>query len=72
MKKREIGQVSFNMTDDFERGLWEHAVKKGFSKYVKRLIDRDMNNTPIPMSTTIEVEVHKEMDEDKEAAKGFL
>ncbi|WP_407268990.1 hypothetical protein [Radiobacillus sp. PE A8.2] len=44
---RKILQVSFNMDDEFERKLHEYATDKVFSKYVKRLIDHDMNNVNV-------------------------
>lgn len=45
MKARHNGQVSFNLRDGFERRLYEHARKPDhgeFSKYIKRLIERDL------------------------------
>lgn len=45
MRSREVGQVSFNMRDGYERRLYEHAHKTEhgeFSKYIKRLIERDL------------------------------
>lgn len=40
---RKIQPVSFSLSDPFEQQLLEHAVKNGaFSKYVKRLIQHDM------------------------------
>jgi hypothetical protein len=40
--KRVVKPVSFNLADPFENGLYEFATKHGpFSKYVKRLIQRD-------------------------------
>lgn len=42
---RKIGQVSFNLRDGFESRLYAHASKTEhgeFSKYIKRLIERDM------------------------------
>jgi hypothetical protein len=40
--KRVVKPVSFNLADPFEYGLYEFAGKQGaFSKYVKRLIQRD-------------------------------
>lgn len=43
---RKIGQVSFNLRDGFESRLYAHASKTEhgeFSKYIKRLIERDMS-----------------------------
>lgn len=42
---RKIGQVSFNLRDGYESRLYAHASKTEhgeFSKYIKRLIERDM------------------------------
>lgn len=39
---RKCKTVSFDLSDEFEDGLLQHAEKKGkFSKYIKRLIQRD-------------------------------
>jgi hypothetical protein len=39
---RKVQPVSFSLVDPFEKALYDHAVSKGvFSKYVKRLIQRD-------------------------------
>jgi hypothetical protein len=43
---RKIGQVSFNLRDGYESRLYAHASKTEhgeFSKYIKRLIERDMS-----------------------------
>lgn len=41
--KRKIQPVSFSLTDPFEQKLYTHATQNGaFSKYIKRLIQRDM------------------------------
>lgn len=43
MEKRKKKDVSFSNHDPHEIALLEHATKQGpFSKYVKRLIDKDM------------------------------
>ena len=68
MKARHIGQVSFNLRDGFEMRLYEYAYKTEhgeFSKYVKRLIERDMTQARAP---TVAVEI-AEMDVD---ANSFL
>lgn len=40
---RKIQPVSFSLTDPYEGRLLEHATSNGaFSKYIKRLIQRDM------------------------------
>jgi hypothetical protein len=39
--------VVFNLTDDFQRKLYEHAMKSSnFSYYIKTLIQRDMEKPP--------------------------
>lgn len=73
MKNRHIGQVSFN-SGAYESGLWEYATQEEhgeFSRYVKRLIERDRqekrsNFIAIPSSLSLEE------DEDIRAAGGFL
>lgn len=40
---RKVQPVSFNLDDRFENSLYLFAVSNGaFSKYIKRLIQRDM------------------------------
>jgi hypothetical protein len=40
---RKIQPVSFSLSDPFEQELYQYAINNGaFSKYVKRLIQRDM------------------------------
>lgn len=40
---REVKSVSFCIKDRFEHDLYHHALQQGkFSKYIKRLIERDM------------------------------
>ncbi|MCG7346404.1 hypothetical protein MHZ92_20060 [Sporosarcina sp. ACRSL] len=74
--------VSFNLDNDYERGLHEFAMEqdKYFSKYVKRLIEKDRSGTmtiaapapapaavmPIPMPP-----VEKPMKFTKAALKAF-
>ena len=58
---RKIQPVSFSLSDPFESQLYKHAIDNGaFSKYVKRLIQRDMERrvkvvnakkAPIPQVT---------------------
>ena len=57
MKARHVGQVSFNLRDGFEARLYEYAYKTehgDFSRYIKRLIERDMSQARAP-SVTVEV-----------------
>lgn len=40
---RKIQPVSFSLSDPFEEELYKYAMNNGaFSKYIKRLIQRDM------------------------------
>jgi hypothetical protein len=40
---REIKSVSFCLADNHEQQLFQYAMNQGrFSKYIKRLIERDM------------------------------
>jgi uncharacterized protein YeeX (DUF496 family) len=40
---RKIQPVSFSLSDPFEQELYQYAINNGaFSKYIKRLIQRDM------------------------------
>lgn len=61
---RKIGQVSFNLRDGYESRLYAHASKTEhgeFSKYIKRLIERDMSQLmpvrPPEMETEAEFDV---------------
>jgi hypothetical protein len=46
---RKVQPVSFSLTDPFESQLYKYATSNGaFSKYIKRLIERDMERrTPV-------------------------
>lgn len=49
---RKVQPVSFSLTDPFESQLYTFATTNGaFSKYIKRLIQRDMERR-IPVTTT--------------------
>lgn len=53
---RKICPVSFNLDDNYERDLFHYASQcKYFSKYVKRLIDRDMNGQTLPTQNNVPV-----------------
>lgn len=72
MKERHIGQVSFNLFDEYEKGLWDFANQKEhgrFSQYIKRLIEKDRSGygRVIPIAGPQQV-----VYEDKTAAQGFL
>lgn len=41
--------VSFNLSDPDQNDLYQHAMKrKNFSAYIKRLIQKDMDNAFVP------------------------
>jgi hypothetical protein len=49
---RKVQPVSFSLTDPFESELYQYAINNGaFSKYIKRLIQRDMERR-IRVATT--------------------
>lgn len=53
---RKIGQVSFNLRSAYESRLYAHATKTEhgeFSKYVKRLIDRDLRAEDTSLTSQI-------------------
>lgn len=53
---RKTGQVSFNLRSAYESRLYAHATKTEhgeFSKYVKRLIDRDLRAEDAPLTSQI-------------------
>lgn len=67
MADRKCKTASFDLTDAHEAKLLRHAEAQGkFSRYVKRLIERDMSG----VSAQVVVELPD--DEDREAAGGFL
>ena len=56
MTERRVGQVSFNLRSGYEKRLYEHATKTEhgeFSKYVKRLIDRDLRAEDTSLTSQI-------------------
>lgn len=52
---RKIQPVSFSLSDPFEEALYKYATTNGaaFSKYVKRLIQRDMETKKAPVRTQV-------------------
>lgn len=50
MGNRKLQPVSFNLDDPFEVQLLNYAKEKNFSRYVKRLIQRDKEGAPINQS----------------------
>ncbi|KQL37102.1 hypothetical protein [Psychrobacillus sp. FJAT-21963] len=74
MKDRHIGQVSFNLLDEYEIGLLKHATKienGKFSKYIKRLIERDREGKKVTHIANPQALIIEE-EEDVRAAGGFL
>lgn len=68
---RTIGQVSFNLNDAFEAKLHNHAAAQGvFSKYVKRLITRDIEGGGVTYAAAAPMPMVNE--EEKEAMGSFL
>lgn len=67
---RKCKTVSFDLNDGFERGLLQHAEQNGkFSKYVKRLIQKDREGgVVIAAAPNDPIEV----DEDAEAMASFI
>lgn len=63
MVDRKVRPVSFNLDDLHEKRLLDHANQYIFSKYVKRLIERDMNGM---------VEVNDEPETFKGNPMGFI
>lgn len=55
---RKVQPVSFNLADPYESKLYMFALSNGaFSKYIKRLIQRDKEGDVIKLSAPIEVPV---------------
>lgn len=56
MAGRKVQPVSFNLEDPFEYDLYSHAITNGaFSKYIKRLIQRDKEGVGyVPNAVAIE------------------
>lgn len=69
MAKRVIQPVSFNVEDDYERKLHEYALSQGkfFSRYIKRLIEKDREG--VPVVTAQPVAVAKVKDDNKKTKK---
>lgn len=63
MKKRRTLQASFNLADNFEVGLLEHALTQGdVSKYIKRLIYVDKEGFRSAVAVSPAVPVAQETD----------
>lgn len=67
---RKCKTVSFDLEDAFELELLEHAESNGkFSKYIKRLIDKDKNGANITAPDPIKNDIS---DEDKSAMDSYF
>lgn len=58
--------VSFNVLDPDQEKLLQHAIKrKNFSSYIKRLIQRDIDNSFIPVQNHgASIEKNEEINDD--------
>lgn len=67
VKQRVIQPVSFNVEDDYERKLLEYALsqQKYFSRYVKRLIEKDREGVPAAITPQPVQTVTKVKDDSK-------
>lgn len=81
MSERTTKSISFNLVDEFDMQLLAHAEKvnsygkkRNFSKYVKRLIERDMLNASLGRAEDKIVQSNQAYkDEDsKKAMDSFL
>ncbi|MEK3975486.1 hypothetical protein [Psychrobacillus sp. FSL K6-1267] len=81
MSERTTKSVSFNLVDEFDMKLLGHAEKlnsygkkRNFSKYVKRLIEKDMlKESNGPVEDKISEPIQEYQDEDsKNAMNSFL
>lgn len=74
-KDRHVGQISFNLRDCYEKELFNHAYKAEhgeFSKYIKRLIDRDRESDKVISTSNNHPTTPNNSEEDVIAAEGFL
>lgn len=72
---RKTPSISFNMEDSYEIDLYEYAMKqdKYFSKYVKRLIERDRSGVIAAVPSMIPIQTpDRQTKVGKTIAKGFL
>lgn len=71
--KRATPSISFNLEDAYEKALYEHAMKEMFfSRYVKRLIDRDRNGELVQQAAPAVVDQPKAVKVSKSKASAFL
>lgn len=68
---RVVTSISFNLENDYERGLYEYAKGRDqfFGKYVKRLIDRDRAGI---VKTTVPIIVPEETEKEDEYSKATI
>lgn len=72
MKDRTCISTSIDLTNEFDRQLYEHVKKKGNqSKYLRHLIYTDIMLGARQLTTTI-VTAQEEEEEDSEAANSFF
>lgn len=75
---RKCKSISFDTGDEIEEILLQHAERKGnFSRYVKRLIEKDMNGWRVSegfiVDTEIdEMELETEEENDEDVLNGFI
>ncbi|KAA0944046.1 hypothetical protein FQ087_18140 [Sporosarcina sp. ANT_H38] len=73
---RKTKSISFDLTDEYEKGLLEFAESKEdkgkFSRYIKRLIaqDRDGSIRTSSMPVMPEIPVMEEQEEDEDDTMG--
>lgn len=76
-KQRVIQPVSFNVEDDYERKLLEYALsqQKYFSRYIKRLIEKDREGVPVvsaPQPVQAVTKVKDDSKKNQRLASSFL
>lgn len=73
-KNRACKSISFNKQDPIESQLLKHSLQhKGFSAYIKRLIQRDMEGgTTVPQQQMSPIVKSKQVTSDKPKILGFL
>lgn len=67
--------VAFNLLDPDEKKLFDHAMQRvNFSKYMKRLIQRDMDNAFVPtyLNKMLPEVPEQELELDDDLMKGLL
>lgn len=75
MRKRALQPVSFNLSDQYERELYEYAMEqqKYFSKYIKYIIEKDRSSK---VQTAPFQPVHQSAElsssQDRQAAIDFI